>query len=71
MLQNLTEYNNAGDVHIILRCFCLMCVPLQWYNNDSRRDACRVLVGRPEGRRPLRRTRSRWEDNIKIHLSEV
>jgi hypothetical protein len=28
----------------------------------------RVLVGRPEGKRPLGRPRHRWEDNIKIDL---
>ena len=31
----------------------------------------RVLVGKPEGRRPLRRHRRRWEDNIKTDLQEV
>jgi hypothetical protein len=31
----------------------------------ERRDAYRVLVGKPEGRRPLGRPRRRWEDNIK------
>jgi hypothetical protein len=31
----------------------------------------RVLVGKPEGRRPLGRPRRRWEDNIKIDLQEV
>jgi hypothetical protein len=30
------------------------------------RDMYRVLVGKPEGKRPLGRPRSRWEDNIKI-----
>jgi hypothetical protein len=30
----------------------------------------RVLVGKPEGRRPLGRPRCRWEDNIKIDLQE-
>jgi hypothetical protein len=29
------------------------------------------LVGKPEGRRPLGRPRSRWKDNIKINLREV
>jgi hypothetical protein len=33
-----------------------------------RRDMYRVLVGKPEGKRPLRRPRCRWEDNIKIDL---
>jgi hypothetical protein len=35
------------------------------------RDAHRVLVGRPEGRRPLGRLKLRWEDNIKRELQEV
>ena len=31
----------------------------------------RVLVGKPEGKRPLGRPRRRWEDNIKTDLQEV
>jgi len=31
----------------------------------------RVLVGKPEGKRPLGRPRCRWEDNIKLDLQEV
>ena len=31
----------------------------------------KVLVGKPEGRRPLGRPRRRWEDNIKMNLQEV
>ena len=31
----------------------------------------RVLVGKPEGKRPLRRPRCRWEYNIKMDLQEV
>jgi hypothetical protein len=34
----------------------------------ERIGACRVLVGKPEGRRPLGRPRRRWEDNIKTDL---
>ena len=30
-----------------------------------------VLVGKPEGRRPLGRPRRRWEDNIKMDVQEV
>jgi len=37
----------------------------------ERRGAYRVLVGRPEGKRPLGRPRRRWDDNIKIGLQEV
>jgi hypothetical protein len=35
------------------------------------RGAYNILVGRPEGRRPLERPRRRWEDNIKIDLREI
>jgi len=34
----------------------------------ERRDACRVLVGKTEGRRLLRRPRRRWNDNIKMDV---
>ena len=37
----------------------------------ERRDAYRILVGKPEGNRPLRRSRRLWEDNIKMDLQEV
>ena len=37
----------------------------------ERRGVYRVLVGKPEGRRPLGRPRRRWEDNIKMDLQEV
>jgi hypothetical protein len=37
----------------------------------EKRGAYRIFVGRPEGRRPLRRPRHRWEDNIKMDLQEV
>jgi hypothetical protein len=35
------------------------------------RGAYNILVGKPERRRPLRRPRCRWEDNIKIDLGEM
>ena len=35
------------------------------------RSVHRVLVGKPEGKRPLGRSRRRWEDNIKMDLQEV
>jgi hypothetical protein len=37
----------------------------------DRRGAYRVLVGKPGKRRPLRRLRRKWEDNIKMGLQEV
>jgi hypothetical protein len=35
---------------------------------DSTGSAYRVLLGKPEGKRPLGRPRCRWEDNIKIYI---
>jgi len=35
------------------------------------RDVYRILMGKPEGKRPLGRPRCRWEDNIKMDLQEV
>jgi hypothetical protein len=37
----------------------------------KRRDVYRVLIGRPERKRPLGRPRRRWEDNIKMDLREI
>jgi len=37
----------------------------------DRRGIIRVLLGKPEGKRPLGRARRRWEDNIKMDLQEV
>jgi hypothetical protein len=35
------------------------------------RNAYKILVGKPEGRRPLGRPRRGWEDNIKMDLREI
>jgi hypothetical protein len=37
----------------------------------ERKTAYRVLVGKTEGKKPLGRSRNRWEDNIKMDLQEV
>jgi hypothetical protein len=37
----------------------------------TREKAYRILVGKSEGKRPLGRPRRRWEDNIKINLTEI
>jgi hypothetical protein len=48
---------------------------MRWAGHVARmeedRGVYRVLVGKPEGNRPLRRPRHRWEDNIKMDLREV
>jgi len=48
---------------------------MRWVGHVARmgegRGAHRVLVGKPEGTRPLRRSRLRWKDNSKMDLLEV
>ena len=48
---------------------------MRWAGHVARmvegRGVHRVLVGKPEGKRPLGRPRHRWEDNIKMDLREV
>jgi hypothetical protein len=40
-------------------------------NGGDKECAYRILVGRPEGRRPLEKPRCRWADNIKMDLREI
>jgi hypothetical protein len=42
-----------------------------WSTHGERRNAYRILVGKPEGRRPLGRPRHRWVHNIKMDLREI
>jgi hypothetical protein len=35
------------------------------------RNACKVLIGKPEGEGPLVRPRSRWKDNIRVDIKEI
>jgi hypothetical protein len=48
---------------------------MRWAGHVARmgedRGVRRVLVGKPEGKRPLGRPERRWEDNIKMDLQEV
>jgi hypothetical protein len=39
--------------------------------HGANRDPYRILVGNPEGKRPLGRHRRRWEDTIKMDLREI
>jgi hypothetical protein len=38
---------------------------------EEGRGVYRVLVGKPEGKRPLGRSRRRWENNVRMDLQEV
>jgi hypothetical protein len=48
---------------------------MRWAGNVARmgekRNAYRILVGKPEGKRPLGRPRGRWVDNIKMDFRET
>jgi hypothetical protein len=48
---------------------------MRWAGHVARmgegRDVYRVLVGKPEGKRPLGRPRHKWDDNIRMGLQEV
>jgi hypothetical protein len=48
---------------------------MRWAGHVARmgegRNVYRVLVGKPEGKRPLGRTRRRWEDGIKMDIREI
>jgi hypothetical protein len=48
---------------------------MRWAGHVARmeetRNAYRILVGKPEGRRPLGRPRRKWVDNIKLDLREI
>jgi hypothetical protein len=48
---------------------------MRWAGHVAHRGEVRgiykILVGRPEGERPLARPRHRWEDNIKMDLREI
>jgi hypothetical protein len=47
---------------------------MRWAGHVARigdRNAYRILVGEPEGKRPLARPRRRWVNNIKMDLREI
>jgi hypothetical protein len=48
---------------------------MRWAGHAARmgekRNAYRLLVGKPEGRRPLGRPRRKWLDNIRMHIVEA
>jgi len=79
------EKGQGSGENYIMRSI-MICTPHQYNSGDKiemnerggacgpygeRRGMYRVLVGKPEGKRPLGRSRRRWEDNIKMDLQEV
>jgi hypothetical protein len=67
------EFNDLYSSANIIRVIKLR--RMRWAGHVARmgekRGTYRILVGRPEGRRPLGRPRRRWEDNIKMDLQDV
>jgi hypothetical protein len=47
---------------------------MRWVGDAARmgrKEVCKVLVGTLEGKRPLGRSRCRWEDGIRLYLGEI
>jgi hypothetical protein len=46
---------------------------MEWYvvGMGTKRNAYRILMGKPEGKRPLGRRRVRWVNNVKTDLREI
>jgi len=67
------ELNDLYPSHNIVR--VIKSRRMRWTGHVARvsevRGVCRVLVGKPGGRRPLGRPRRRWVDNIRTNLQEV
>jgi hypothetical protein len=67
------EFNDLYSLPIIVRVIKLR--RMMWVGHvvciGERRGIYRILLGGPEGKRPLGRPRCSWEDNIKMDLQEV
>jgi hypothetical protein len=65
-------YNSYSSPDIIRQ---IKSMRMRWARHVARmgqgRKVYRVLVGNPEGKRPLERPRRRWEDGIKMDLREI
>ena len=66
---------NALNVNILLSRLLIKSRRMRWAGHVARKEEGRgvhkVLVRKPEGKRPVGRPRRRWEDNIKIDLEDV
>ena len=62
-------------LHCLIILYMLCIVEKRWAGHvacmEDGRVACRVLVGKSEGKRPLGTYRRRWEDNFKMDLGEI
>jgi hypothetical protein len=64
-----------NQTHLLVLLRVIKSRRMRWAGNSARRGEVRgvyrVLVGKPEGKRPLGRPRRMWEDNIRMILQEV
>jgi hypothetical protein len=71
-LHNEELHNLYSSPHIIRM---IKSSRMRWTGHVTRMgqtmNVYRILVGKPEGKRPLRRQRRRWVDNIKMDLTEI
>jgi hypothetical protein len=65
------EYNGLYSSPNIIWTIKLMITRWVGHGELWGRGAYRILVGKPEGKRPLGRCKHRWEDNIKMDIQEV
>jgi hypothetical protein len=67
------ELNNLYCSPSIIRIIKSRRMRWTWHvaRTGEKRNGYRILVGKPEGKRPLGRPRRRWEDNIRMNLREI
>jgi hypothetical protein len=72
-LKRNEQLNDLYSSPTIVRVIKPRIMRLAWHvaRLEEWRGMYRVLVGKPDGKRPLGRPRRRWEDNIKIDIQEV
>jgi hypothetical protein len=73
--KNCTAFEELHDLYSSPSIIIIIKARMRWAGHVARmgekRNAYRLLVGKPEGRRPLERARRRWLDNIRIDLVEL
>jgi hypothetical protein len=69
------ELHNLYSSPSIITCRIIKSKRMRWAGHVARmgekRNAYRILVGEPKGKRPLGRPRRKWEDNIRMDLRQI
>ena len=74
-ISQISSKSTAKNENKVVKHQCLLKLrKMRWAGHVApiaeRRSVCMILVGKPEGKRPLGRPRRRWEDYIKMDLEE-